>query len=296
MKNRNKIKREGSFAYWFMFSLLLLDAILLIALYSWGVFTSLKTTNSFLKNMIMPTWPWEWDFTNYGTAFSLFKKTLIVDGNIYYVGITGMFSNTLIYCLLTASLSTFTQWVMAYLVGRFRCRTTDIIYKIEIILLMIPIMGTLPAGLAYKKTLGLYDNWLGVFTGAIAWGGMPFLILYNFIRNVSMDTIEAARIDGANNLEIMFRIVFPQTINAFFIIYTTSFISCWNDYMTMVIWLPSYPSLAYGVYSFSTSTETGASLPPIQVAGSMLLALPVFIVFMIFREKILGGITVSVTK
>ena len=167
---------------------------------------------------------------------------------------------------------------------------------VVVVLMMIPVMGTLPAALAFRKTLGLYDNWIGVFAWSVSWGGYNFLILHTFVRNVAMDTIEAARIDGANNLVVMFGIVFPQTINAFLILFTTAFISAWNDYMTMVIWLPSYPNLAYGVYTFSTSNAVGASLPPIQCAGSMLLAIPVFVAFIFLKDKILGGINLSIAK
>ena len=292
----SKMKKRSPIIYWIVFAFLMLDALMLIGLYSWGLLTSFKTTNGFLKNMLMPTWPWEWDFTNYITAFSLFKKAIIVDGSVYYIGITGMFYNTIVYCLITTTVGTLTQWMMAYLVGRFKCKMTDIIYKVVIVLMMIPVMGTLPACLAFRKALNLYDNWIGTFAWSVSWGGMTFLIFHTFIRNVAMDTIEAARIDGANNLLIMCWIVFPQTINAVLIMYTTSFISAWNDYMTMVIWMPSYPNLAYGVYSFSTSNAMGASLPPIQCAGSMLLGIPVFIAFIALKDKILGGVNLSIAK
>ena len=138
MKNQNKIKKRSPWIYWIVFAFLAIDAAMLIGLYSWGFFTSVKTTSGFLKNMLFPTLPWEWDLTNYKTAFTLFKKAIIYNGMVYYIGIEGMFYNTITYCLISTTTSTFCQWMMAYLIGRFKCRTTDFIYKVMIVLMMIP--------------------------------------------------------------------------------------------------------------------------------------------------------------
>ena len=55
------IKRTSSLT-WIIFAILLLDALLMIALYAWSFFTSVKSTEDFLKEMLLPTLPWKWDF------------------------------------------------------------------------------------------------------------------------------------------------------------------------------------------------------------------------------------------
>ncbi|MBO4594241.1 MAG: carbohydrate ABC transporter permease [Clostridia bacterium] len=292
---KSKIKRSSA-AMWIIFGFLMIYAISLIFLYLWAFYTSLKSAGDFLKDMIFPPLPWKLNFVNYKTALDLFQQTIVKSDGVYKLGIYDMLYNSIVFCLLRTTIGTFVQWLMAYLIAHFKWRFTDFFYKLMIVIMMIPVMGTLPATLAFWKGLNLYDTWTYVAISSIGFGGFNFLIFYSFIRNVANDTIEAAKIDGAGNFSLMMRIVFPQTLNAFLILYVTTFIANWNDYMTMVIMLPSYPSLAYGVYSFSVSSATGAGLPPIQMAGSMLLVLPIFIVFMIFKEKILGGISVSLSK
>jgi ABC-type glycerol-3-phosphate transport system permease component len=80
------------------------------------------------------------------------------------------------------------------------------------------------------------------------------------------------------------------------ILFVTAFITNWNDYMTMVIWLPSYPSLAYGMYKFSTNSSTGASWPPIQISGCMILMIPILAIFIALKDKIIGNITIGTLK
>jgi ABC-type glycerol-3-phosphate transport system permease component len=111
-----------------------------------------------------------------------------------------------------------------------------------------------------------------------------------------MDVKEAAVIDGANNLAVMLYIVFPMTINMYMITFIGSIMAGWNDYMTMIVWMPSYPNLAYGVYQFSVSTETGLSWPPIQCAGAMLIMIPILIYYIFSVDRILGEITISTSK
>jgi ABC-type glycerol-3-phosphate transport system permease component len=82
----------------------------------------------------------------------------------------------------------------------------------------------------------------------------------------------------------------------FAILFVTSFIGHWNDYMTMIVWLPSKPSLAYGMYRFQYLTGKDLTWPPIQVAGCVILMLPVLALFIALKDKILGGVTIGTLK
>lgn len=294
-KNKSSLSRSSTVS-WFIFAFLLIDVILLLFLYVWSFYTSFKTVPQFYRDRIWPTAPWTWSLENYVKAFDLFNILLLTETGLYRVGLIHMFINTLTYCAISVGVGITTKWAMAYVLGRFKGWHVTFIMNMFIFLMMIPIIGQTAAALKFYKAVGLYDTWWLMIWSAIPFFDYNFLILQSFIKGVGMETIESAKIDGANNWRIMWQIVFPQTFNAYLIMGLNAFIASWNNYMTSVITMPSYPSLAYGVYNFSTSTSTGTSLPPVQMAGSMLLALPVIIVFIIFKEKILGGITFAISK
>lgn len=265
-------------------------------MYFWGVFTSFKTNNQFRTNMIFPTLPWKWEFKNYKKALDLFTTPVLKDGIVKNVTFYGMLSNTLIFCFLSTTVYMLVTWMMAYVTSQFSFRISGFIYALALALMVIPVVGNLPSALQIYKKLGLYDNWWYVVFGYIKFVGSNYLIFYATLSGTSKETKEAALVDGANNWTMMWKIVFPQTINMFFILYTMYWISMWNEYMTMIVWLPSYPSLAYGMYKFSTNAATGASWPPVQMAACVILMLPLLILFACFKDKIIGGVKVNTLK
>ena len=154
----------------------------------------------------------------------------------------------------------------------------------------------MPSALQIYKTLNLYDTWGWMCVNSIGFVGSNFIIFYAFLRTIASEMREAAVIDGAGNWTIMLRIIFPLSLNMFAILFVTSFITHWNDYMTMIVWLPSKPSLAYGMYRFQYLTGKDLTWPPIQVAGCVILMLPVLTLFIVLKAKILGGVTIGTLK
>ncbi len=294
-KNKSSLQRN-SWISWVIFAFLLIDTCAILFLYLWSFFTSLKTTTGFLKNPLWPELPWKWTFENFKKSLTLFESYVLTDSGLYKLGLIDMLVNTLTLCTINIFVSMTSKYSMAYILGRFKGKHVTFIMNMFLILMMIPFIGTTASALSFHKKLGTYNTWWLPVLSAIPFFDMNFLILRSFIQGVGLETTEAAKIDGAGNFRVMWEIVFPQVFNVVLIMSLNILIASWNDYMTTVVWLPSRPTLAYGVYAFSVSTATGASLPPIQMAGSMILALPVILIFILFKEKILGGITFALTK
>lgn len=284
-----------------MLIVLIIQVASLLFMYIWGFFTSLKSVGQFKEDMIwMPKgWPWEWEWNNYAVAFKNFESHDIIgaDGIPYRIGFVGMFINTLTFSLIPPFITLAFTWAMAYVCSQFKNRLyCRFIVSLNLILMMIPVVGTGPSALQIWKSLNLFDTWAWVFINAIGFVGSNFIIFYAYLRTIATEMREAALIDGAGNWTVMLRIIFPLTINMFAILFVMAFIGRWNDYMTMVIWLPSKPSLAYGVYRFSTNVGSGLTWPTIQVTACMILMLPVLTLFIIFKDKILGGVTIGTLK
>ena len=284
-----------------MLSFLILYAVSLLYMYIWGVFTSLKTSDGFAEDMIWwpKGWPWDWEWNNYRIAYNNYRsRTLYTATGIpYKIGFIGMFYNTMVYSLVQPIITLSCTWIMAYICSQFRdMRASKFIFSLNMVLMMIPVIGTMPSAIQIYKKLGLYDTWGWMCMSSIGFVGSNFIIFYAFLRTIASEMREAAVIDGAGNFTIMLRIIFPLSINMYSILYVTSFISHWNDYMTMIIWLPSKPSLALGMYIFSTNTTGELAWPTIQVSASVILMAPVLALFIIFKDKILGGVTIGTLK
>lgn len=277
---------------------LIIYAAALLLMYLWGFFTSLKSTIEFRKNLygLPKGWPWDWAWENYEWAFNNMTVPVYKDNSRIDVGLFGMLSNSLIYALLGPLVSLSITWLVAYLIASFPKLLSRIIFRLNIVLMMIPIIGSLPSALQLYMSLGLYDTWGYVVVSGISFIGSNLLIFHAYFSSVSKEIKEAASIDGAGNMSIMLKIVFPLTSKMFGILFLIAFIGRWNDYMTMLIWMPSKPTLAYGIYMLSTSTETAGTWPPRQFAGCMILMLPILIVFLIFKDKIIGQVTMGALK
>lgn len=270
----------------------------LLIMYFWGFFTSLKTTDQFMQDMIwLPSGaPWNWAWGNYERALDLFSTTFLNNGRLVTVTFTDMLGNSLLYSFIGPLISVTVTWLMAYITASYPGRASKFIYSVNMVVMLVPIVGSLPSALQIYTRLRLYDTWGYVIVSSIGFVGANYLIFYAYFRTIAGELREAAMIDGAGNFTVMTRIIFPLTLNMYGILFLTAFIARWNDYMTMVIWLPSKPNLAYGMYRFSTNTATGGSWPPVQIAGCMILMIPILIIFLIFKDKVIGRVTIGALK
>ena len=103
-------------------------------------------------------------------------------------------------------------------------------------------------------------------------------------------------IDGASNWKIMTSITLPLVRNTFFTVMLITFISFWNDYQTPLIYLPSYPTVALGMYHMGSTTENGLSTVPMRMTGAMLMLVPILILFSLLHKKLMGNLTMGGIK
>ena len=107
---------------------------------------------------------------------------------------------------------------------------------------------------------------------------------------------EAAKIDGAGNLAVLLRIILPLVRNTFFTVMLINFIAFWNDYQTPLIYMPSYPTIALGMFYMASTTENGLSTVPMRMTGAMLMLIPILVLFLCFHKRLLGNLTVGGIK
>ena len=107
---------------------------------------------------------------------------------------------------------------------------------------------------------------------------------------------EAAKIDGAGNFTIMVTIMLPLVKTTFSTIFLIYFINFWNDYQTPLLYMPNRPTISYGLYRFGNSVNAELSSVPMQIMGSMLVFIPILLVFTLFSKKMMGNISMGGLK
>ena len=181
--------------------------------------------------------------------------------------------------------------MMSYASARYKYKIGKIIYAIVIITMSLPIVGSLPSAIQITKAFGLYDTYYGLLILQLGFRGIHFLIFYEVFRSIPKDYSEAAFIDGANNFKTMTRVMLPITRSTFFTIMLIKFVGLWNDYNITLEYMPNIKTLAYGLYEYSSSYAKEISSVPMKLAGCLVLALPIVVIFLLFHDRIMGNYT-----
>ena len=277
-----------------MLVVLVLYVISLIVPFVWGFFTSFKHYLDFINDPVGLPKEWVW---NYGTVIQKYYIAVTNDKiGTKLVYLDRMYINSLLYAVGSAIVAGIVPCITAYLCARFRNKFSGLLYSIAIVTMILPIVGNMPSQIIVSRTLGLYDHIWGMWIMNASYLGLYFLVFYNVFRALPKDFTEAAKIDGAGNVSILFRIVLPVVRNTLFTVILIKFIDFWNDYQTPLIYLPSSPTTAYGLYWMSKTTENGMNSVPMRLAASMMIFIPILIVFLLLQKRLLGNLMVGGIK
>lgn len=260
----------------------------------YGLMTSLKTNEDYTLNPI--GFPDPLSFENYAKAFEGFFVKIYSANSMKNVYIEKMVLNSLLYALGCSFMSVAVPCLAAYVVANYKYKICNVIYVFVIISIILPIVGSLPSELQLAKSLGLYDNFFGLWILSGHIRSMYFLILHATFKAFPKDYAEAAKIDGGGPFTVFFRIMIPLTKNVFFTIMLIKFIEFWNDYQTALIYMPSNPTLSYGLYLFRFNTNTEFATTPMTLTGCMMVFLPILVIFLCFRNRIIGNLTIGGLK
>ena len=297
MAKKNKIKNNRNIFTWIIFVFLAIYSISVILPLLWGFMQTFKDGMfewEFNKFGI----PEEWVFDNYILAATTALRIYVQDGaGGHFVYTPEMILNSLLLSISWTLVSLISHMLVAYACARFKFKLRGIIYGTVIVAMLLPIVGSLPSSIRIMKLLGLYDTFLGTLCMKASFTGTHFLVFYAAFKSVDMAYTEAATIDGANNYQIMFRIIFPLVFSTTMGILILSFIACWNDYYTQMIYLQSMPTIAYGLFdSQSYGDSAASSVTTVRLAVCFVACVPTLILFTLFRKKIMENIVVGGVK
>ena len=283
------------FFFGITYLVLILFCLSLVYLLVWMLYTSLKDKASFIRNPFsLPETPY-WE--NYVNAFSKMKvKRVTVDG-VFEYGLDTMLFNSLYRSIVGPLITVFTTTCVAYVVSCYKFKGRNFIYFLGLFVMITPIAGNLPAALRLNKALGFYDNmYLWTLKGFGTPFGMNFILMYGAFKSLSWSYAEAAQIDGCSHYGVMFKIMLPMMLPTCTVLFVLSFLTSWNDYSTPLIWLPSFPNLAYGMYIFQQNASLYRATIPEILAGFTMIAVPTSIVYALSQKLIVQRLSVGGLK
>ena len=282
-----------------LFVILVLFVISLLLPLLWGVSTSLKGYYDYRANKLgLPKGaPWEWKWSNFAYVITHYSAPAVTGSGVAInVSMGKQVVNTLLFAGVGGLVATFTPFLVAYLTARYDYVFSKIIYAVVLITMILPIVGSFPSELALLRALGMYDQIWGSWIQKMSFLGVYYLLFYAAFKGINKEFWEAAYIDGASEFTVMARIIMPLARNVFFTVFLIKFIEFWNDYQTVLLYLPGHPMLAYGVYKFGNSNDPNLNTVPMRMAGCMVLVLPMIAIFLIFKDKLIENISVGGVK
>ena len=230
--------------------------------------------------------PQQWGFDNYIRLWnSDFKR--------WYL-------NTLIIALFSAVLVTVIQLCMSYTLSRFRFKMRGPLMRFMLILGMFPGMLTMIILYRVLADLGLTQaNAVpGLILVGVASSGMGYYVSKGFFDTIPKSLDEAARVDGATRLQVLYKIILPLAKPI--VIYTilTAFMGPWGDFVFaryVAMGTSAGYNVAVGMYSWLTNDQINSWYTTF-CAGGVMVALPVTILFLCLQKYYVEGVTGGAVK
>ncbi len=262
----------------------------IIIMFLWAINSSLKTVESFDFDTVGITK--DFAFSNYIAAFfNGFKKEVPAGEVTRWVYIEEMFLNSLLYAGGGALCQTWCTCVVAYLTAKYDNPFSRLLHNVIIVTMILPIVGALPSQVQIMDFLHLRNTMVGMWIMKFGFTNIYYLIFYGAFKSISWGYAEAAIIDGANHFQVFFKVMLPLVKSLMGVVFLVFFIEYWNDYQTPMLFLDDQPVLSLGLFEFFKSYDQELSTPVVKIAGGVIVLMPLLVLFMIFKDKLMGNLT-----
>ena len=210
------------------------------------------------------------------------------------------YTNTFIIALVVAVLQTIIVLCMSYTLSRFRFKMRQPLMRFMLILGMFP--GMLAMIILYRvlKDLGMTqgNSVPGLILVYVASSGMGYYVSKGFFDTLPKSLDEAARVDGATRLQVLYKIILP--LSKPIVIYTvlTAFMGPWGDFVFaryIAFGSSAGSNVAVGLYNWLNKDQINTYYT-VFCAGGVLVAVPVTILFLCLQKYYVEGVTGGAVK
>ncbi|MET0781928.1 MAG: carbohydrate ABC transporter permease [Microbacterium sp.] len=206
--------------------------------------------------------------------------------------------NSVIYAGVATFCQVFFAALAAYAFSRLQWRGRDLVFGIMFTALMVPGILVLLPNFVTIKDLGLLNTFAGLIVPGAFFSAFNIFFLRQFFLGMSSEIEEAALLDGAGRVRVLFRITLPLASGPLTTLSILGFIGYWNDYFwpLLVANDKSVQPLTLALAVFKQSSPQAQPDWAGLMAAALLAALPMLIVFFIFGRRIVNSIGFSGLK
>lgn len=195
-------------------------------------------------------------------------------------------ANSFIVSVPTAAISVFTGLMTGYAATHMRYKGKKAIYSSLLFQMFFPVIILLVP--RYMLIRPLANNYLGMILPLLisVWGIFMYI---NYFKTVPAAVFEAAKVDGASDWTILWKIALPSTKSISIIVFLSVFMTRWNELMWDMLVAPDVKMQTLNVM-ISTQFNQNSTVPGPMYAASVILTLPVIILFLCFSKYFKEGI------
>jgi multiple sugar transport system permease protein len=204
-------------------------------------------------------------------------------------------SVSLFLVIVNVVLAVLVSSLVAYAFARLNWPGREFCFILMLATMMIPGQVTMIPHFLIWKTLGAYNTLTPLWLGSAFGSAFFIFLLRQFLRGVPRDLEDAARIDGCGFLRIYWHIMLPLVKPSLAAIAIFTFMGTWNDFMGPLLYIADqrlYP-LSFGLYAFSVQV---ANDPALTMAASLLMTVPVILIFFFAQKYFIQGVTLTGMK
>lgn len=273
--------RSGRGARIVVYVLLAIFAFLFLVPVYVAIMTALKGVAEVGRSSIWAP-PTEPTFANFTNAFNVLKNG---------------FFNSLLLSIPGVAISAMLGSLNGYVLSKWQFKGSNLIFTLILFGMFIPYQSILIPLVQFLQTLHLYASIPGLILVHVIYGiPITTLIFRNYYAGVPTELIESGTIDGAGFFGIYKNIVFPISVPAFVVVLIWQFTAIWNEFLFAVT-LNSNPATQpitvalAGLGSSQAGTDYG-----LQMAGSLLTALPTLLVYIFLGRYFIRGLLAGSVK
>ncbi|GIF76671.1 carbohydrate ABC transporter permease [Asanoa siamensis] len=206
--------------------------------------------------------------------------------------------NSIVYASVSTGLIVFFSTLAAYAFARLHWRGRDFMFSLFLTALMVPGILTLLPNFVLVKELGLLNTYAGLILPGALFSAFNIFFLRQFMLGLSTEIEEAALLDGAGKLRVLFGITLPMTSGPIVTLSILGFIGMWNDYFWPLLATSddSVQPLTLALAVFKQSSPQAQPDWAGLMAATLVAALPMLVLFMAFGKRIVNSIGFSGIK
>lgn len=274
---RRGLRRPGTLLLWL---LLILGAIVTIAPVYWIFVTAVSPPDQ-VNTPEFSLWP---DAVQWGSFATAFETQPILT----------WFLNSTIITIGAVIVTVFTSLLGGYAFAKYRFPCRDLLFVLVLVTITVPIQVIMVPEFIIVNSLGMTDTPWAVILPRSA-EALAIFMARQFMLSIPDEMINAARVDGAGELTIFWRIVLPMSGPLIAVLVILTFVWRWNEFIWPLIALPSISSYTLPVGLNSMNSIYNSATGPIM-AVSLISIVPVLIVFLLFQRRFVQGMASSGLK